>query len=116
MRAGGNNFVADDASHFAGILDHLHIGIWEYDIITRDVKWSEGFYSALGYKPGEIECSYNYFLDQLLYHQDKPAFLKALHTRAKTGLNTVGIRLLTKNSGYQWFESTTKKWDDGRTP
>jgi PAS domain-containing protein len=112
MSAGGNNFVADDASHFAGILDHLHIGIWEYNIITRDVKWSEGFYAALGYKPGEIECSYNYFLEQLLYHQDKPAFLKAFHARAKTGLNTVAIRLLTKNSGYQWFENTIKKWDD----
>jgi signal transduction histidine kinase len=114
MSAGGNNFVAEDASHFAGILDHLNMGVWEFNIITRDVKWSSGFYAALGYKPGEIECSYNYFLDQLLYHQDKPVFLKTIHARSKNGLNTVTIRLLTKNSGYQWFESTTKKWDEAK--
>lgn len=108
----GNNFYSDDASHLAQIIDQLNAGIWEYNVSTKNVKWSAGFYTVLGYVPGEIECSYNFFLDELLYHHDKPIFLKAIHTRSAEQTNTVQIRLLTKSSGYQWFESVTKKWED----
>src|ERR1700712_1935173 len=94
----GNNFYADQASHLAQIIDHINAGIWEFNITTKNVKWSAGFYAILGYKPGEIECSYNSFLENLLYHQDKPIFLKAIHTRSQDQANTVQIRLLTKAS------------------
>jgi PAS domain-containing protein/two-component sensor histidine kinase len=112
----GNNFYSDDASHLAQIIDQLNSGIWEYDVNAREVKWSAGFYTILGYKPGEIECSYNVFLDDILYHYDRPLFLKAIHTRTADQTTTVQIRLLTKNSGYQWFESVTKKWEDNGVP
>ena len=59
----GNNFNGDDASHLAQIIDHINVGIWEFNITTKDVKWSAGFYAVLGYKTGEIECSYNFFLE-----------------------------------------------------
>ncbi len=116
MSIEGNNFYSDDASHLAQIIDQINVGIWEFDITTKDVKWSAGFYTILGYKPGEIECSYNFFLEHLLYYHDKPAFLKAINTRNEDNTNTVHIRLLTKASGYQWFESTTKKWEDNNVP
>ena len=116
MSLDGNSFYNDDASHLAQIIDHINAGIWEFNISTKDVKWSAGFYNVLGYKPGEIEASYNFFLEQLLYHHDKPAFLKSIYTRNPDQLNTVQIRLLTKSSGYQWFESTTKKWEDNGGP
>ncbi len=112
----GNNFNGDDASHLAQIIDHINVGIWEFDITTKDVKWSSGFYTILGYKPGEIECSYNFFLEHLLYYHDKPAFLKAINTRNEDNTNIVHIRLLTKATGYQWFESTTTKWENGNGP
>jgi PAS domain-containing protein/two-component sensor histidine kinase len=112
----GNNFYNDDASHLAQIIDHINAGIWEFNITTKDVKWSVGFYTILGYKPGEIECSYNFFLENLLYYHDKPAFLKAINTRGEDHTNTVHIRLLTKTNGYQWFESTTKKWENDHGP
>jgi len=113
----GHDFNGDDASHLAQIIDHINVGIWEFNVNTKDVKWSAGFYTILGYKPGEIECSYNYFLEHLLYYHDKPAFLKAIHTRNTPETpNTVHIRLLTKASGYQWFESTTNRWENGDGP
>ena len=112
----GNNFYADDASHLAQLIDHINAGIWEFNINTKEVKWSAGFYKVLGYVPGEIECSYNYFLENLLYHHDKPVFLKAVNTRGTEPTNTVQVRLLTKASGYQWFESVTKRWDDNNSP
>jgi PAS domain-containing protein len=116
MSTEGNNFNTDDASHLAQIIDHINAGIWEFDIKTKDVKWSNGFYTILGYQPGEIECSYNFFLENLIYHYDKPTFLKAIYSRSDDGTNTVQIRLLTKKSGYQWFESTTQKWEDASGP
>ncbi len=116
MSAGGNNFSAEDASHLAHIIYHINIGIWEYDSDSKKINWSDGFYTILGYKPGEIECSINFFLDNLLYHHDKSAFLKALHHRGDESVNIVDIRLLTKKSGYQWFESTTKALDDSHNP
>lgn len=112
----GNNFYSDDAAHLAQIIDHINAGIWEFNINTRDVKWSDGFYAVLGYKPGEIECSYNFFLDYLIYHHDKQVFLKAINSRSNENVSTVQIRLLTKTSGYQWFEATTRKWEDNGVP
>ena len=79
----GNNFYSDDAAHLAQIIDHINAGIWEFTITTRDVKWSDGFYTMLGYKPGEIECSYNFFLENLIYHHDKPLFLKAINKQGR---------------------------------
>src|ERR1700744_1311023 len=99
----GKDFYTDDASHLAQIIDLINAGIWEFDITTKDVKGSAGFYTVLGYKPGEIECSYNYFLENLLYHHDKPAFLKNIGPRNADNTNTIHIRLLTKSQGYQWF-------------
>jgi signal transduction histidine kinase len=107
-----NNFYSDDAAHLAQIIDHINAGIWEFNISTKDVKWSDGFYTVLGYKPGEIECSYNFFLENLIYHHDRPLFLKAINGRNGDNVATVQIRLLTKSAGYQWFESTTRKWED----
>jgi signal transduction histidine kinase len=111
----GNNFNAEKASHLAQVIDHINAGIWEFNVLTREVKWSAGFYKVLGYNVGEIECSYHFFIENLLYHKDKPSFLKAINNY-NTPVNTVQIRLLTKSSGYQWFESTTTRWDDDHTP
>ncbi|HEY2583533.1 MAG TPA: PAS domain-containing sensor histidine kinase [Mucilaginibacter sp.] len=105
----GNNFYADDASHLAHVIDQINAGVWEFNVLTKEVKWSAGFYAILGYKQGEIECSYNFFLESLLYHQDEPAFLKAIHSGTHDQPTSIHVRLLTKELGYQWFESTTKK-------
>jgi PAS domain-containing protein/two-component sensor histidine kinase len=112
----GNNFYSEDASHLAQIIDHINAGVWEFNITTKDVKWSAGFYAILGYEAGEIECSYNFFLENLLYHQDKSVFLKSVNTRSNDQTSTIHIRLLTKTFGYQWFESTTKKFEDNNVP
>jgi len=115
MSEGGNNLIADDAFRLAPILEFSNTGIWEYNVTTKDIKCSAGFYAILGYKPGEIDCSYNFFLDKLLYHQDKALFLGALNANIDI-LNTIQIRLLTKESGYQWFESASKKWQHEEGP
>lgn len=112
----GHKFSGESIAHIARIIDSINLGIWEYNTDTKQVKWSSGFYAALGYTPGEIECSYNFFFDQLLYYHDKQTFLKATYHPRHGGSPVAHIRLLTKQSGYQWFESTTQKHDTADGP
>jgi len=105
-----NNSVSQPAH----AIDHINAGIWEFNVITHEVKWSDSFYKILGYEPGEIECSNNSFFDNLLYHEDKKIFLKGINERGATNIAAVQIRLLTKKGGYQWFENTSKKDEDGQ--
>jgi PAS domain-containing protein/two-component sensor histidine kinase len=112
----GHKFSGESITHIARIIDQLDLGIWEYRLDTKQVNWSAGFYTVLGYNPGEIECSYKYFFEHLLYHYDKQAFLKATYPY-KEGVSPIAhIRLLTKQKGYQWFESTTAKKDTADGP
>ena len=92
-------------NYLASIINSAAAGIWAFDLHTKQVTWSTGFYKILGYQPGEVECSYNNFIDNLLYHQDKNAFLKSLY-QTNPDAEQIFIRLLTKK-GYKWFQSST---------
>ncbi|AYL94012.1 PAS domain-containing sensor histidine kinase [Mucilaginibacter celer] len=103
-------------AHLTRLIDDLNVGFWEYNSVSKEVKWSAGFYSILGYQPNEIDSSAQVFFEHLLYYQDKPVFFNALHqSRLNQNPPPISIRLLTKKDGYQWFESTVKKQDDGYT-
>ncbi|MFD0794325.1 PAS domain-containing protein [Mucilaginibacter litoreus] len=109
-------FFSEKTAHIIELFDNIDIGVWEYNLNTRDIKWSSGFYSALGYTSGEIECSYNYFFENLLYYRDRQTFLES--TRAIRGGSSpiTQIRLLTKLNGYQWFESKIHYIKNLRSP
>ena len=111
-----HKFSGEGIAHIARIIDKINLGIWEYNTDTKEVKWSSGFYAALGYAAGEIECSYNFFFNQLLYYHDKEVFLKATQHPRQGGSPVAHIRLLTKQNGYQWFENTTQKHDTADGP
>jgi signal transduction histidine kinase len=102
----------NSGSQFTHVIDHINAGIWEFNISTGVVKWSDGFYRLLGYEPGEIECSYSYFYEQLLYHGDRKLFLKSTNERSSNNSSSVQVRILTKNDGYQWFENTSWRIDE----
>jgi signal transduction histidine kinase len=105
----------DSASQFTHVVNNTNAGIWEFNINTNEVKWYDGFYRVLGYEPGEIESSYNYFFEHLLYHGDKAAYTKSITERNQSNISTVQIRLLTKH-GYQWFESSSQRSTDPSIP
>src|SRR3979411_2548918 len=96
----GNKFSYDGEFHVTQIINSIKTGIWEYNISTKEVKWSSGFYALLGYEPGEIQCTYDTFFEHLLYYEDKPQFLKSINKHFQDPPETTMIRLLTKRSGY----------------
>ncbi len=112
----GDKFSYDGDFHVAHIINSINTGIWEYNISTREVNWSPGFYVLLGYAPGEIPPSYEFFFESLLYYEDKNVFLKSINRHFQEAPETIRIRLLTKQNGFRWFESTAKRWDDNAIP
>jgi signal transduction histidine kinase len=114
MSVNQDHYMADSGSQFTHVINNINAGIWEYNIYTGEVKWADGFYRLLGYEPGEIECSYSFFYEQLLYHGDRKIFLKSTNDRSENKPSIVQIRLLTKDNGYQWFENTS--WRIEKSP
>lgn len=106
-----HSFSGESTAHLARLIDNINTGIWEYDTVNKKARWSDGFYAILGYQPGEIQCSYQNFFENILYYTDKPIFLKATHYTGPGRPPVAHIRLLTKDKGYQWFESSALKYD-----
>jgi len=113
MTVNQDHDVLHSGSRFTHVINHINAGIWEFTINTGEVKWSEGFYRLLGYEPDEIECSYSVFYEHLLYHGDRKIFLKSTNERFPGYSSTAQVRILTKNNGYQWFENTSWRIDEG---
>src|ERR1700748_2342235 len=111
----GDIFSHDGYFNVTELINSINAGICEYNIITKDVKWSSGFYAVLGYDAGDIPTSYDFFFENLLYYEDKPAFVRSFN-RHQGVAETVFVRLLTKRNGYRWFESTVKRWGDKNEP
>ena len=93
-------------------VNNFNEGIWEFNVVTKEVKYSSGFYNILGYAPGELQLTNSYFFEYLLYHGDKPLFLNSLNVKANEYSEPIQIRLLTKAEGYRWFESTVIRYND----
>lgn len=86
----------------------LNAALWEFNIRTRQLKGSAGFYDQLDYEAVDGEMNYHYFINTVVYHEDLPLLLKSA-TACETGSSRfLEIRLLTK-SGFQWFQNTFRR-------
>lgn len=111
-----DNFFDDEGIHIARLVNSTNTGLWEYDISTKDIRWSAGFYRILGYEAQDTSFSYDHFLEDILYFEDKPVFLQSVNKPAHDDTQRCQIRLLTQRSGYRWFESVTQKLDTASGP
>jgi len=95
------------------LIESTNTGLWERDIVTDVTWWSPKFCELLGYAYGEIEMSYNFYTNELVHPDDR----EAVHNACYNHLNhntpyKVEFRMLTKDNGYSWFESSGKAWPD----
>ena len=85
------------------IIKATHDGIYEFNLITKKIKWSDSLYILLGYFPGEINIDYDFFVSQI--HPDD------FENREKILLNSikekipysVEYRIKCKNKEYKWI-------------
>jgi PAS domain S-box-containing protein len=57
-----------------------HVGSWEWDVRTDRVTWSEELYRLWGLKPGELEMTYQGYLESV--HPDDRSLVSAMVERA----------------------------------
>jgi len=95
------------------LLESTNTGLWERNIITNEAWWSPKFCELLGYNYGELELSYNFFINHLVHPDDSDLVYDAFknHLRDES-VYKVEFRILTKSKGYCWFESSGKAWPD----
>ena len=98
------------------LIESTNVGLWERSIINNEAWWSPKFCQLLGYNYGELDHSYQHFINYLVHPDDKDRVYKAFQSHVQH--NTIyreEFRMRTKNQGYRWFESTGKAWpsEDG---
>ncbi len=89
------------------IIKGTHAGIWEWDIKTGEENWTDRFFELLGYKRGDIDSTYDTFLNKLLHPDDREKILHAvdLHLKDRTPYKHE-VRMLHKNGEYVWYETS----------
>jgi PAS domain S-box-containing protein len=67
----------------------LHLGVWEWDVATNRMYWSEELYRILGLQPGEIAPSFEALLSRV--HTEDISDLKQHLSRARRERGPVSI-------------------------
>jgi PAS domain S-box-containing protein len=80
-------------------------GIWDWDVQTNEVYYSERFKELIGYKPEEFGNDFDMWASHL-HPDDREAVLQAVtdHIESRIAFD-VEYRLRCKNGSYQWFRA-----------
>ncbi len=81
------------------------VGLWDWDIETGEVWYSDLWLDHLGYKPGEVENHYATWEAHLLA-EDKARAIAEINAHLETGAAySSQFRMRTKSGGYVWVEA-----------
>jgi len=100
------------------ILDATDDGIWDYNLVTGEFRYSDRWAEMLGFTQGEVS-NLGCFCDSNTHPEDVERFRRALadYLEGHTESYAIEFRLKTKDGGYKWIYSRGKvvEWNrDGR--
>ena len=72
-----NNELIDKVERANRFHKHTNIGIWEWDIVTGGLEWTDEIFNMFGYSKSETEISYENFIS-VVHHDDRKAVEKAI--------------------------------------
>lgn len=55
------------------------VGLWDYEIESKQLRWSDGVFRVFGRKPGDTEVSLDEFV-RMVHADDRPAVAQAVRT------------------------------------
>lgn len=93
-------------------------GIWDWNLVTGEVYFSERFKEMLGYGETEIKNNLEEWSERL-HPDDKEAVLELLQANlmSKKSAYDVEYRLKTKSGEYKWFRTKGQAiWDENGKP
>lgn len=88
------------------MIDNAQHGLWDWDIVTGREDLDDRWYAILGYAPGEIPATYNFWEDGI-HPDDKEPVLGVLrqHLDDNTPLYDVDYRGRTKDNRWVWINT-----------
>ncbi|MCX6328058.1 MAG: PAS domain S-box protein, partial [Bacteroidia bacterium] len=81
------------------------MGSWEWDIVTQKTTWSDNYFAIHGFKPAEIEPSFEFFRNRI--HPDDLHFLDETHAKImkdKTP-SSLELRLIQPDGTFKWIQN-----------
>ncbi len=94
---------------FRQVVDATNDGIWDWDLQTNAVFFSDRYYTMLGYEPGEFEASFKSW--ENLLHPDDASFTKVLinkYVNEQIPEFNVEFRLKAKDGDWRWIHARGK--------
>lgn len=88
------------------------VGLWDWDPVTGRVAWSKEHWAMYGYEVGEIEPSYDAWLDSI--HEDDRAHADAeLRRSMETGSDySCEFRVVQRDGAIRWLSGTGRFFYD----
>lgn len=104
-RAENNLLEAEERWRFA--LEGANQGVWDWDIKSGKTKYSVGYYKLYGYEPGEIETSFENWVERL-HPDDRQRMINSIqdHLDSKTKHVTTTYRLRSKDGEYRSIQAS----------
>ena len=91
------------------ILEATNDGIWDYDLISGEFRYSDRFARMLGYEQGEVG-NLGCFCEDNIHPEDKKLFQKAFrdYVDGRASGYELEFRLRTKSGDYKWIYTRGK--------
>lgn len=97
-------------------LDAGQMGVWDWNVRTGELQWSESLEPLHGLDPGTFGGTFDHF-QQLIHREDREAVNTAIRQALEiSGEFYVEFRNLRKNAGIHWIAGSGKVYpgDDGK--
>ena len=88
--------------------EFARIGYWEYDAISKKTVWSDKLYEIYGHKPQEFVPSLRYYLENILYPEDRPMFEQVIQTPGNPKITELDARAIKADNSTIWIHEKTK--------
>ena len=98
--------IREDEERFAFAVEGAGDGVWDWDIRTNEVNYSDIWMSMLGYSPNELPYTFNTYTE-LVHIDDLPIVKEKIGNcmEGKTDNYSVEVQMLCKNGDYKWILS-----------
>jgi PAS domain S-box-containing protein len=86
-------------------LDAGHMGVWDWNVVTGENRWSDWHFAALGFKPGSFKPDYQRF-KECIHPDDLPAVERELEdSRTERRIYHIEYRVIWPNRSAHWIEA-----------
>ena len=93
------------------ILDAGEIGFWDWNLSTNEIYFSPGYYTMLGYEPGEYPMILETWVN-LMHPEDKETVVNLVQEYVANATQyEIEFRLKCKDGSWKWISGRGKSYD-----